>query len=177
MGAIEQEICDTEQPKRDLNDELKLLERLPIKSPISSPNGSRLKANQRNARGTGGSRSRPSGMSILPRARIARGFEAVLANLRATCSKIEDIEFDLETERASDDEHEADRPEVKINRLESAHGEFTNRIEHYEGVIGKCDNLEDQCESIQEELTDFRKRVDCIEDSAVKSFNVTRHRS
>ena len=125
------------------------------------------------------------------RERAERRLEQVEDELDRAHDRIEDLEAEREeleseaeqleadTEEFEETDYsealelhrEANRLELEVDRLESERDDLTAQIEEYEADLEERDELEERRESIQDDLTDLRTKVDRIEADAVDSFN------
>ncbi len=109
------------------------------------------------------------------------GREETLASLKDSreelVAEVETLESDVDELESGDfdeilDLHkEANQLEFEIERLESDLEEITTEIEEIESRIDDADRLREQRESILDELTDRRTKIEQIEEEAVDQFN------
>jgi len=90
---------------------------------------------------------------------------------------IEDLEAEVDSLESEDfsevlDLHkEANQLEFELGRLESDLEDVTDRITAIEDRLAEVDRLRDERQTVTEELTDLRTRIDQIEAEAVEEFN------
>ncbi|MDF9746229.1 archaea-specific SMC-related protein [Natrinema salsiterrestre] len=125
------------------------------------------------------------------RGEIETRLEAIDDELERRAQRIEDLEADLEDQQARVDDLESDaetfenaeygdviethreqnRLELERENLEAERDEVQARIDEIEGQIEERDELAGRRETVEDELTDLRTRVDRIEENAVDAFN------
>ncbi|WP_455449560.1 archaea-specific SMC-related protein [Natrinema thermotolerans] len=103
--------------------------------------------------------------------------EALEADLEEQRARVEDLESDAETyENAEygeviDTHRDLNRLELELEDLEAERDEVEARIAEIEEKIEERSDLEGRRETVEDELTDLRTRVDRIEENAVDAFN------
>ncbi|MFA9503915.1 archaea-specific SMC-related protein [Natrinema sp. H-ect1] len=103
--------------------------------------------------------------------------EALEADLEEQRARVEDLESDAETyENAEygeviDTHRDLNRLELELEDLEAERDEVEARIAEIEEKIEERSDLEERRETVEDELTDLRTRVDRIEENAVDAFN------
>ncbi|QCC60333.1 AAA family ATPase [Natrinema thermotolerans] len=103
--------------------------------------------------------------------------EALEADLEEQRARVEDLESDAETyENAEygeviDTHRDLNRLELELEDLEAERDEVEARIAEIEEKIEERSDLEQRRETVEDELTDLRTRVDRIEENAVDAFN------
>ncbi|OLZ40700.1 chromosome segregation protein SMC [Natrinema saccharevitans] len=109
--------------------------------------------------------------------RRADRIEALEGDLADQRARVEELESDTETyENAEygeviDTHRELNRLELELEDLEAERDEVDARIAEIEGKIEERSDLKGRRETVEDELTDLRTRVDRIEENAVDAFN------